>query len=215
MKKQEKKTNKVIINTIKTHIQHNRKQYLIVAIIFLIGVVLGVTVINRIDVDSKEGITNYITSFTNNLKTDYEIDKMSLIKSCIMNYIVMAFIMWFMGSTVIGIPLVYMIVGLKGFSLGCTISSIIAAFGTLNGILFSIITLFFQNIIIIPCILALAVSGIKLYSSIMQDRRRENIKVEIMRHTIFSLLMVGMLLVASFIEVYISSNLLTVCIDFL
>lgn len=215
MKKQEKKTNKVIINTIKTHIQHNRKQYLIVAIIFLIGVVLGVTVINRIDTASKESITNYINSFVDNLKTDYEIDKISLIKSCIINYIIMAFIIWFMGSTVIGIPIVYMIVGIKGFSLGCTISSIIAVFGTLKGIIFSIITLFFQNIIIIPCVLALAVSGIKLYSSIMQDRRRENIKVEIMRHTIFSIFIVGMLLVASLVEVYISSNLLSVCINFL
>lgn len=215
MKKQEKKTRGVIIETIKTHIQYNKKQYLLVSIIFLIGLIIGVTFINNIDTSSSENISGYILNFIEALKTDYQIDKINLLKSSIINYLIVAIIIWFMGSTVIGIPIVYLIVAFKGFSLGYTISCILITLGTGKGILFSIASLFFQNIIIIPCILAIAVSGIKLYSSIMKDKRRENIKIEILRHTMFSLFITAMLIVASFIEVYISGNLLSVCIKFI
>ena len=65
-----------------------------------------------------------------------------------------------------------------------------------------------QKIVIIPCILSLAVSGLKLYKSIIKDRRRENVKIEIVRHTIFSILVLIMLIIASLIETYISTSLL-------
>lgn len=215
MKKQEKRTKGIIIQTIKTNIQNNKKQYLVVAIIFLIGLIVGVTFLNNIDTASNENTSKYILNFIEALKTDYQIDKISLLKSSIINYLIIAIIIWFMGSTVVGIPIVYLIVAFKGFSLGYTISCILITLGTGKGILFSIASLFFQNIIIIPCILAIAVSGIKLYSSIMKDRRRENIKIEILRHTMFSLFITTMFVVASFIEVYISSNLLSICVKFL
>jgi len=54
----------------------------------------------------------------------------------------------------------------------------------------------------------------KLYKSIMKDKRRENVKLEIIRHTVISIILFAFLVVASFIEVYISTNLLTSCIQF-
>ena len=55
--------------------------------------------------------------------------------------------------------------------------------------------------------ITLAVNGIKLYSQIMEDRRKDNIKLQILRHTIFSILMLAILVIAAFIETYISGNL--------
>jgi len=42
----------------------------------------------------------------------------------------------------------------------------------------------------------------------MKDSRRENIKAEIYRHTIFSGLIAALLIMSSFVEVYASANLL-------
>ena len=69
-------------------------------------------------------------------------------------------------------------------------------------------TIFLQNILFIPCILALAVSGMKLNKSIMENKRKENIKLEILRHTLFSLIILLFLLISSLIEVYVSKNIL-------
>jgi stage II sporulation protein M len=76
-----------------------------------------------------------------------------------------------------------------------------------KGILFSISTLLLQNIIYIPSLLALGVSGIKVYKSIMKDKRRENIKLELIRHTVFSTFITILLVLSSLVEAYVSSNI--------
>ena len=75
-------------------------------------------------------------------------------------------------------------------------------------------TLFIKNIIAIPCTISLAVSGMKLYKSIMQDRRRENIRAEIIRHTLLSMFILLLLIASSFIDVYISQNIFKYCINY-
>lgn len=211
MKKLKKRDSK-ILNVIKEHVKVNIKYYFTVAIVFLIGVVIGVTFINNIDESQKAQIGDYLLTFTEALNSDYKIDANNLLRTSITNNLILALLLWFIGSTVVGIPIVYIIICIRGFLLGYTLSSIIIAYNIWKGTLFSICTLLLQNIIFIPCILALAVSGIKLYKSIIKDKRKENIKIEILRHTIFSAFAAIFLVLASFIEVYASANLLTLCI---
>ncbi len=218
LRKQEKrnwKLNNKITNIIKEHVKKNLKQYLIVALIFVIGILLGVIFINNININEQKEVSEYLNNFINALKTDYEIDLNVLLRTTIVNNLLLAVILWFIGSTVIGIPIVYAIICIRGFSLGYTIAVIIATLGTWKGIAFGLITLFSQNIIFIPCIFALAVSGMKLYKSIIKDKRKENVKTEIYRHTIFSGIMTVCLILSSFVEVYISSNLLMMLIKYL
>ena len=84
--------------------------------------------------------------------------------------------------------------------------------GAKEGTIFCLLSLFLQNIITIPAIFAIAVSGNKLYKSIIKDKRRENIKISIIRHTILSISMIVLLIISSLIEVYISSNLANIYI---
>ena len=76
-------------------------------------------------------------------------------------------------------------------------------------------SMFLKNLLTIPAILALAVSGMKLYKSIMQDRRRENIKQEIIRHSLFSLFILVVFIVSSFIEAFVSTNFLKYFLKFI
>lgn len=211
MRKQEKRNFK-IIDLIKEHIRKNIKEYLSVCIVFLIGTIIGVMFINNVEEGQKTQITQYLGNFAEALNTDYKIDLGSLLKSSIISNLILAISLWFIGSTVIGIPIVYIIIGVRGFSLGYTISSIMITYTMWKGILFSICSLLLQNIILIPCIVALAVSGIKLYKSIIKDKRRENVKMQIIRHTIFSSFIASLMVGASFIEVYGSSNIVSLCI---
>ncbi len=86
--------------------------------------------------------------------------------------------------------------------------------GLSKGLLFIAISILAQNIIFIPVILALAVSGFKLYKSIIKDNRKENIKLEIIRHTLFSLVMLVLLAIASLVEIFVSTNTLKMCIKY-
>ena len=214
MRKQEKRQIRAVKNIVKEHIYNNLKQYLIVSVLFLVGIIIAVIFTNNDNNTENSKIGNNITTFIECLKTDYQIDKAKLLKELIINNIFTAFILWFMGCVVIGIPVMYALIVYKGFSLGYTISTIILALGTWKGIMFSLITLLLQNLLIIPCIFAISISGIKLYKVILKDKRRENIKVEIIRHTIFSLVILCFLILSSFIEVYVSDTLLGLCIKY-
>lgn len=209
------KKNHKIANLLKNHVRENLKQYCIVSMLLLIGIILGVVFINQIGDAQKEEIQNYFNQFVTSLKEGTKIDTMALMKKTVWNNLGLAILMWFVGSTVIGIPIVLGIVAYRGFCLGYSISSAIAVWGTGKGTMFFITTMLLQNLIFIPCILALAVSGMKLYQSIMKDKRKENIKTEIVRHTLFSLLILGLLFIAALVETYISSNLLMLYVPYM
>lgn len=122
-----------------SHIENNIKEYLIVTIIFLIGIVIGVIFINNTSENQSSEITNYITSFTQDLKDNKDINSLLLLKDSIKKNVVLAVLLWFMGSTVIGISVVYLIVCFRGFCLGYTISSIILSLGIRKRIIIFII----------------------------------------------------------------------------
>lgn len=208
-----KKSN--IKDIILNNIYDNLKSYIIVITIFIIGIILGVIFINNITENQTTEIGNYINNFINALKQDYRIDKGELLKSSLWDNLFLIVSMWFIGSTVIGIPIVFGIVLFRGFCIGYTISAIIGVLGVQKGIIFLLSTIFIQNLLFIPVIICMTVSCIKLYKSIMKDKRRENIKLEIIRHTLISIILLIILVVSSLIEVYISTNLLMLCINFL
>lgn len=116
-------------NLVLTHIENNIKNYAIVSIIFFIGIVIGVIFINNTSEAQSNEITNYITSFSEDLKENQNINNMLLLKDSIKKNVVLCVFLWFMGSTVIGISIVYLTICFRGFCLGYTISSIILSFG--------------------------------------------------------------------------------------
>lgn len=197
------------------HIYENLKGYLLVTVIFFIGIVIGVIFINHVTESQYIEIQEYVQNFVTALKGDYHIDTMNLLKNSLADNLKLIIGMWFIGSTVIGIPIVLGIVLFRGFCIGYTVSAVISILGIQKGMLFFATSILLQNLIFIPVIIVLAVSGIKVYKSIMKDKRRENIKIEIVRHTIYCIILLLFLVVASFIESYISANLLTACIQFL
>lgn len=197
-----------IKNTIKEHIINNSKEYIIALLIFVIGIFVGVLFINNIQENQRTEINEYLNNFIGKLKENQNLNSTELVKTSINQNVLLAIAIWFFGTTVIGIPIVFGIIFYRGFCLGYTISVAISMMGLSKGLVFVLISLLLQNVIFIPAILALAVSGFKLYKSIMKDKRKENIKIEIVRHTVFSLIMMLLLIISSLIEVFVSTNIL-------
>ena len=79
MKTKEINIKKIINN----HITNNKKEYIIVALIFVIGIFLGVLFVNNVDENQKEDINAYINDFVNNMKNTDNINNISILKSSI------------------------------------------------------------------------------------------------------------------------------------
>lgn len=198
MRRTKRKSN--LKETLVEYINTNARTYIIVIIMFLIGLVLAIISINNIDSEKQNQISAYINNFITGIKSDYEISKTDIITESIKNNFYITLTMWFLGSTIIGMPLIFIVIIYKGYSVGYTLSSVIAALGVGKGSIFIIATLLIQYIVYIPCILSMGVSGIKLYKLIVEERRRDNIKIQILRHTIICLLLFAVMGITSILE---------------
>ncbi|MCI8384309.1 MAG: stage II sporulation protein M [Clostridia bacterium] len=196
------------LEIIKEHVKNNKKEYILVSLLFIIGIFLGVLFVNYLQEAQKTEITTYFNTFIEKMKTTENLNQIDLLKTSIGQNLILAIVMWFFGTTVIGIPVVFGLVVYRGFCLGYTIAVCITIMGLPQGLIFALILLLLQNVLFVPAMLALAVSGFKLYQSIIKDRNKENIKIEVVRHTIFSFIMLLILAVSSAVEVFLSTNIL-------
>ncbi len=200
-----KKRNEIFL-TIKEDILNNTKSYFIVLIIFAVGVFLGVMFINQMQ--DKGDVEKYINTYIDETKGLQNGDYLGELQQDILSNIGLVLALWFAGTTIIGIPIVLGIILVRGFCLGYTIASCVFVLGQLKGIIFILITIFLQNIIFIPALMILGVSSIKLYKSIIKDRRKENIKLSILKHSIVSIGIMLALILSSIIKIEISYRLI-------
>ena len=212
MKNIRKKTG--IKELIKQHVISNKKEYIIMLLLFIIGIFLGVLFINNVQDEQFNNISSYINNFVEKLKATDNLDSISILKGSLIKNAILAVGLWFFGTTVIGIPVVFGLVAYRGFCLGYTISACVCVLGTGKGLALILSNLLLQNFIFIPAILAISVSGFKLYKSIIKDKRRENIKLEIVRHTVFCCIMCLCLAMSSVIEVFVSNNLFKIIVGY-
>ena len=93
-----------IKETIKQHVINNRKEYIIVTLLFIIGIFLGVLLVNNIQEAPKNEVSSYLNNFIDKMKTTEKLDNMSLLKTSMGQNILLALIIWFFGTTVIRNP---------------------------------------------------------------------------------------------------------------
>ena len=189
------------------HITNNKREYLTVTILFFIGLIISIIMFNNSSEKTLTEISTYLNNLFNNIKNNEDIDILKILKESLIHNLEIALLLWFGAGAIIGIPIVYGTIILKGFSIGYTISSILMVWGSWKGLLISISFLLLHNIIFVPTMLAISVSGVKLYKSIMKNKQRENIKLEILRHTVFCLIMLLGMSLAAFVETYFSTNI--------
>ena len=203
-----------IMDILKKHITTNLKEYIIVSLIFLIGIFLGVIFINNANETQKNEIHNYINTYIENSKQG-SIETSDSLKNNIKENIILACLLWFSGTTVICMPIVLGIILFRGFCLGYTIAASISTIGLTKGIFFILTSILLQNLLFIPAILLLGVSGIKLYKSIIKDKRKENIKISIIRHTAISSMTLVIFVLSAIIETQISYNFFKMILKYL
>lgn len=189
------------------YIKNNRKTFFCLILFFLIGIILGIVFINNTDEAQKQQICLYVNSLKDNIKKSDNINRTLLLTQSIKQNMIFVFIIWFLGLTILGSFLIYAIILYKGFSIGYTISAIIATLGVKNGAFFSILSLLMQNIIFLPAIFLLSESGIRLYKN-LKEKTYINMRKEFIRHSVVGISALVLSILTSFVEIYISTNFL-------
>lgn len=83
------------------HIANNSKEYILVSLVFVVGIFLGVMFINNIKEAQMQEITSYLNEFIEKFKNIEQLNNMEILKSTIIENLVLGVILWFFGTTVI------------------------------------------------------------------------------------------------------------------
>jgi stage II sporulation protein M len=122
-------------------------------------------------------------------------------------------LIWLVGLTVIGLPLILVFIFLKGVLVGFTVGFLVSELGW-KGALFSLGSVVPQNLLIIPAILVTGVAAISFSTLLIRNyfiqKRGGPIWQPLASYTWVTLLMAGMLFVASLFEAYVSPGIMRV-----
>ena len=165
-----------IKKVIKDDIKNNKYTYLSLFLFYIIGILLGAFAINDMDFQQKDEMTKYFNGFLKLLDSN-GMDSISLFKISILDNLKIIVLFWIFGFTVIGIPAYYIFIGMRGFTTGFSSGIIMGVLG-IKGIIISSICFLPKEIIVIPCLMALAVNGIKLSKGIFKNLITKPVKVE-------------------------------------
>lgn len=192
----------------KQHIRNNFSKYLVLVIIFALGMAAGEMKSDSLGMETK----GYLLTLINQLidhGASYNGGE-TLLLSAAGSQIKTAALMWFLGLTVVGVPLILGLIFARAFSLGFTLGFLVQEKGGL-GLVMALASVLPQNLIYVPFLLIGAV--VCLNFSLFLVRGRFQARAELWQSFIlYSLAMIGIimfLLLGAVAESYLSPWLLS------
>jgi stage II sporulation protein M len=203
-----------IVKVFKDHLKSNKYIYISLFLFYIIGILLGSFAVNDLDYNQKDEMSKYFNGFLKLLNSS-EVNEISLFKISLIDNLKIIALFWVLGFTVIGFPVYYIAIGMRGFSTGFSSGIIMGVLGT-KGIAISTICFLPKEIIVIPCLIAIGVNGIKLSRGILKNilkrsvKKEDNFKQRIGPYSFVTVFFSVFILFATIFEAFISSGALKI-----
>lgn len=174
--------------------------------IFIIGVSAGAFTVNGLSTLQKSELIQYMKGFLKTMDKQ-SINSNELLIISLQENLKTIILLWLLGVTIIGIPFIWLIVLFKGFILGFSSGFIIKTMGT-KGILLGVLSILPKEIIIVPCIIALAVNGINFSLNIIRSKSikqvlKQNLRMDLVGYSLSTVFFSMFILIGSLVESYI------------
>jgi stage II sporulation protein M len=210
-KKGDKKMN-AFINKINENLRQNKLIYLIITVVFIVGLVLGVYSILYMSQTSKNDVMSYFNSFVSSV-SDKQINYKDLIIESLKNNLIFFIAILMLGFIIVGAPFVLIIVLVKGFLIGFSFSLLINILGN-RGIGLALIALVPQNIVIVPFIIMCSSLAVQFSMAKLKSKfTKASVSNEaILSYVNFYLFSAIFLVAGIFLETYIVPNLMKIII---
>lgn len=195
---------KKIVDKLKHYMKSNKKLFLFLTIIFTIGVIAGTIFSLTLNKNDSILVTEYLGEYIRNIKSNNINYITSLINSLSSN-IIISLIIWLLGFSVIGIPIILILFFYKSFVIGFSIGSIFINY-KFKGILLSTIYIFPHHIINILVMVFLIIYSFITSSKIVDAVvKRKEIDFKPITHAYFILLLltVGINIFTSLYESFV------------
>ena len=196
-------------NTIRRHLADNIWFYMIVVFAFVLGISLGAMTVNTIDDVSASDAKQYIEGFLD-LTAQNDLQSAYILKQSIKFNLYFTLVLFCSSLVYLGIVIIPALVAFRGFCIGFSVAFLTGNFGG-NGFLLSIGSILPQNIIYVPIIIVMGVSGLNYSLWTFRNRylKRYPANTTSFAPYAFSTLIMFVLLISGcIVESYITSILI-------
>lgn len=201
------------MDKLKGTIKVNKKTLLFFTILLIIGIIAGSIFMAILSETDKKLVTDYFNNYISNIENN-KLNYLESIKNGLFNNLLYIIIIWILGISIIGIPIVTIMFFIKSFTLGFSIASIVFNY-KLKGCLLNFINIFpHQMIYFLIYILITTYSiffSLKMINSIIN---KKNMDFKIMMNKYVKILIISVIAITIgiIIETFITPLLIKIII---
>ncbi|MFO1443614.1 stage II sporulation protein M [Bacillus sp. Bva_UNVM-123] len=140
---------KMYQDVVANHFREHSSTYLFVIVLFLMGVIFGAIVVNSLSFSQKEDLFYYLSQFFGQVSEENIAGARDLFKQSFLHNIKFISLMWILGISIIGLPVILVLLFMKGMVVGFTVGFLVNQMGW-DGFMLSFVSVLPQNLIIIP-----------------------------------------------------------------
>lgn len=189
-----------------SHLRRHAGVYFFLIVLFGMGVSSGALAVGALDGSQRLELSHYLDFFFHSLQDPGETWTSSpVVRQALSGNLRTAGLIFLLGLTVIGVPLVAAIVFLRGFIIGFAVGFLLVSRG-MTGLTIGVLAILPQNILIIPALIILSAAALNFSTGIVRKRPLDKGPMW-KTFTSYSLVALGcfaLLILASFVEGYIA-----------
>lgn len=188
------------------HFKQNLVLYFIVGFAVVTGVTSGSFTVGAMHDSQKEDLTDYISFFFRNSFNE-SVNSIHVFFLSVWQHFQFLILIWLSGLFIPGVPITFILIGIRSFFIGFTISFIVGQYN-LGGALFVLVCLLPQSLVFLPCYMGLGVLALenaikKFRTRKMKFTREQNFK-NLTTYTINLLLVFSGLILGSILESFVT-----------
>lgn len=191
------------------HIKNHATIYLFMIILFLTGIIFGAVIVNSMDFIQKQDLFFYLERFFKQITEGVTIDNIDIFWDSFTYHAKYLLLLFILGLSVVGLPLVWVLLFIKGLVVGFSVGFIVNQLGW-KGLLLASLSIAPQNFIIIPVyIIAGSLSmifSLTLLSKLFSRRNNQQILQPLARYSIIFVILLMVSLIAALMEGFIANK---------
>lgn len=198
-------------NVAANYFREHSSIFLFVVILFLMGVIFGAIVVNSMSITQKQDLFYYLSQFFGQVSDGQIQQSTDLFLQSFLHNSKFIGLMWILGISIIGLPIILILLFLKGMVVGFTVGFLVGQMSW-KGFMLAAVSILPQNLIIIPIFIIMAVMSISFSLKMIKKQFMKKYGLPIIplfKRYIFAFVAAILLIsVASGIEAYLSPGLM-------
>jgi stage II sporulation protein M len=184
----------------------NLPLYLFISVLFVMGVIFGSLLVNALSPGQKEELARHVNSFIQLVSQGGELAQPSTIWDSYSLHIKWIALIWVLGLSIIGLPLIFVLDFLKGVLLGFSVGYLVGQLSW-KGLLLAFVSVAPQNLIVVPALVLCSAGACSFSLYVIKNRllhSRGPLYPLFVRYTSMTVSMAVLLIGVALLEVYVS-----------